>query len=144
MPIRYEDFIVGPSTLNPQICTSRHNVRGRVRGRGRDRGGRGRGGRDAADEITDSPLPVPPVNVRRRGRGRSPTGRARGGRGRVLAEVENEQEDVMPMPVSAPVNVRRRGRGRPPTGRARGRGHLNAVRPTALQQIAGTVLVHST
>ena len=53
----------------------------------------------------------------------------------------------MPMPVSAPINVRRRGRGRPPTSHARGgrtgRGHLNAVRPTALQT-AGTVLVNST
>ena len=38
-----------------------------------------------------------------------------------------------------PVNVRRRGRGRTPTGRARGRrdrGHLYAVRPTALQSSA--------
>ena len=49
---------------------------------GRDRGGWGRGGRDATGE-TYSTLTVPPVNVRRRGRGRPPTGGARSGRGRV-------------------------------------------------------------
>ena len=67
--MRYEVFIVGPST---SVGASGHNVRGTERGRG----GRGRGGRDAA-AATEQENRMTPVNVRRRGRGRPPTCRAR-------------------------------------------------------------------
>ena len=72
--MRYEAFIVGPST---SVAASGHNVRGTERGRGgRGRGGRDRGGRDAA-AATEQENRMTPVNVRRRGRGQPPTGRAR-------------------------------------------------------------------
>ena len=67
--MRYEAFIVGPST---SVGASGHNVRGTERGRG----GRGRGGRDAA-AATEQENRMTPVNVRRRGLGRPPIGRAR-------------------------------------------------------------------
>ena len=57
--MRYEVFIVGPST---SVGASGHNVRGTERGRG----GRGRGGRDAA-AATEQENRMTPVNVRRSG-----------------------------------------------------------------------------
>ena len=57
--MRYEAFIVGPST---SVGASGHNVRGTERGRG----GLGRGGRDAA-AATEQENRMTPVNVRRSG-----------------------------------------------------------------------------
>ena len=57
--MRSEVLIVGPST---SVGASGHNVRGTERGRG----GRGRGGRDAA-AATEQENRMTPVNVRRSG-----------------------------------------------------------------------------